>query len=74
MDKNSSSKYNSSDSECSNESSLNPHAMFKIEKFRFYLNFASQCSVIEDNSSVIFLAQTLGQKEPIKVQTFDWFG
>ena len=44
--------------ECSNESSPNSSCHFWNHKVRVYSNFASLFSVMKDNSSVFFLAQT----------------
>ena len=43
-----------------------PHFIFQTTS-QFFLKFASLSSVVKDNSSVPYLAQTFGQKQPIKV-------
>ena len=65
--------------ECSNESSPNSSCHFWNHKVRVYSNFASLFSVMKDNSSVFFLAQTsytLDKNSPSKWNfwTFEWLG
>ena len=80
LDKKSPSKYNFFQTfEYSNESSPKSSCHFWNHRFRVYSNFASLFSVIKDNSSVFFLAETLytlDKKSSTKrnFQTFQWFG
>ena len=65
--------------ECSNESLPNSSCHFWNYKVKVYSNFASLFSVMKDNSSVFFLAQTsytLDKNSPSKwnFQTFEWLG
>ena len=66
---------------CSNESSPNSSCHFWNDRVRVYSKFASLFSVMKDNSSVFFLAQTsytLDKNSPLKwnwnFQTFEWMG
>ena len=79
LDKKSRSMYNFQTFVCSNENSPNSSCHFWNRKVRVYSNFASLFSVMKDNSSVFFLAQTLynlDKNSPLKWNfwTFEWLG
>ena len=59
--------------ECSYENSPNSSCHFRNRKVRVYSSFASQFSVMKDNSSVFFHINLIyfGQKETIKVKFLD---
>ena len=71
LDKKSPSMYNFQTFGCSNESSPNSSCHFWNHKVRVYSNFASLLSVMKDNSSVFFLAQTSYTLDK-NFQTFEW--